>query len=227
MRIGICDQTKQEVNCTEQFLRKNVNAESVVYKTYLPEEAAIDIEEKTFSCDIFVTEIVFNDLKYDGLCLAKTIKKARPDCKIIFFAEYVPDKWDIYEVEHSYLVLKEHRDDRLVKAVCSTIGCLESKKQDYVRVSYDGAINVFSSNEIICIKRDDRLAKYYTTGGEFPQYISLRELEKTLPDTFVRVNGGCIVNKAHIKSVSGNEVVMCTGESVKIGRVYKDRLWQK
>lgn len=106
-----------EVEAVKDFIESRMDLDNVEFELYLPEEASIDVEESTFSCDIFITEIVFDNLQYNGICLARAINRSVPNCKIIFYADHIPDGWDIYDVEHCNCVMKRNRDIKLVHAV--------------------------------------------------------------------------------------------------------------
>lgn len=225
MRIGICDSTMQKVEAVERFLKYNMELDEMEFKQYLPEEASMDIEESIFSCDIFITEIVFDNLNYNGILLAKEINRAFPSCKIIFYVDHIPSELDIYDVEHCNCVLKKDRDKRLIHAIHSAIMRLDQNHKNYVRVSYGKIVHVFSSNDVVCIRKENCLTKYYTIKDTYAQYKPLSEAIKELPETFVRVNSNCIVNRRHIRRYSRNEVTLDSGETVKIGRAYKENFF--
>ena len=184
-----------EVEAVKDFIESRMDLDNVEFELYLPEEASIDVEESTFSCDIFITEIVFDNLHYNGICLARAINRSVPNCKIIFYADHIPDGWDIYDVEHCNCVMKRNRDIKLVHAVDTAIKRLNMSKSNFIRVCYGKTINIFSASEIICIHRDDRLTRYCTTRGDYVQYITLTNALKNLPKIFVRVNSNCIINR--------------------------------
>ena len=206
MKIGICDSSMHEVEAVKDFIESRMDLDNVEFELYLPEEASIDVEESTFSCDIFITEIVFDNLQYNGICLARAINRSVPNCKIIFYADHIPDGWDIYDVEHCNCVMNMSRSN-------------------FIRVCYGKTINIFSASEIICIHRDDRLTRYCTTRGDYVQYITLTNALKNLPKVFVRVNSNCIINRQHVKHYSRSTVTLDNGEVVKIGRPYKEEVF--
>lgn len=143
MKIGICDSSMHEVEAVKDFIESRMDLDNVEFELYLPEEASIDVEESTFSCDIFITEIVFDNLHYNGICLARAINRSVPNCKIIFYADHIPDGWDIYDVEHCNCVMKRNRDIKLVHAVDTAIKRLNMSKSNFIRVCYGKTINIF------------------------------------------------------------------------------------
>lgn len=225
MKIGICDSSMHEVEAVKDFIESRMDLDNVEFELYLPEEASIDVEESTFSCDIFITEIVFDNLQYNGICLARAINRSVPNCKIIFYADHIPDGWDIYDVEHCNCVMKRNQDIKLVHAVDMAIKRLNMSRSNFIRVCYGKTINIFSASEIICIHRDDRLTRYCTTRGDYVQYITLTNALKNLPKVFVRVNSNCIINRQHVKHYSRSTVTLDNGEVVKIGRPYKEEVF--
>ncbi len=224
MKMGICDSDIMTVEQIIVYIKSRLDTSNIEFVKYVPEEVMFDIEDKTFECDIFITEIIFKDLGYDGISLAKLINGMMPSCKIIFYVEDIPDDIDVYEAEHINCIKKKDRDAKLIKALSAAIECLNSKKGNYVKICYGRTTNVFTSNEVICIKKEERLTKYYTVRGEYVQYISLTDAERILPEIFIRVNSGCIVNRQYIKNYTHSVITLSTDEVIKIGRQYKKKL---
>lgn len=165
----------------------------------------------------------------NGVELAKRINKAAPSCNIIFYTNKIPNELDIYESRHVNCMLKGRHDGRLVMTTGRLIEALMSEKSKaFIKIRFDRNIIILDCQEIMYIKIENRVTKFYTARTEenenrvFCEYRPLSEIIKELPDNFVRCSASAVVNKNHIKQYNHQTVTMMDGAVIKIGRRYGD-----
>jgi len=228
MVIGICDSNIQKVNEIVNLIKEDLYMEGIEIKKYVPREVIFDIEDRQFQCDIFITELIFEDYEHDGIYLAKQINKNRPICKIMFYAECVPKYLDVYEVKHSNCLLKSGDSQKLITAIKKIINEINERKESkYISVRYSRSIYVLKCEAIIMIRKENRITKFYTDSNIYVEYKPLKDIEQVLPEYFVRCNSSCIVNKRYIRFFNHSELVLSNGETLKIGRAFKQRVLAK
>ena len=82
--------------------------------------------------------------------------------------------------------------------------------QTYVRV-----------RDILYIERDERNIRIVTKDKSYPCIYSLAKVMKKLQnENLVRANGSIIVNVAHIKSITTEEITMTDGKMTEISPIY-------
>lgn len=103
----------------------------------------------------------------------------------------------------------------------------EKKEYTYIKVKYSRKITTLKCSDIIKIKMENRITKFYTVNETYMEYKPLADIEPLLPEYFIRCNAGTIVNKNYVKSFNHTELVMKNDEVLRIGRSFKDRSLNK
>lgn len=103
----------------------------------------------------------------------------------------------------------------------------ETKKERenaFIKIMYRRKITVLDCLDIVMIRKENRITKFYTIRGIFMEYKPLIELEMLLPKCFIRCNASTIINKKYIKRYNQSELVMENGRVLRIGRSFKARV---
>lgn len=233
VKIGVCDvnedETRRTVYLLESQMRNGViDKDNVTIASHSLESVMLDLDDQKFDYDIFITELSFYNGR-NGVELAKRINKAAPSCNIIFYTNKIPNELDIYESRHVNCMLKGRHDARLVMTTGRLIEALMSEKSKaFIKIRFDRNIIILDCREIMYIKIENRVTKFYTARTEenenrvFCEYRPLSEIIKELPDNFVRCSASAVVNNDHIKKYNHQTVTMMDGAVIKIGRRYGD-----
>lgn len=233
VKIGVCDVNEDETRRTVYLLEsqmKNdvIDKDNVTIASHTLESVMLDLDDQRFDYDIFITELSFYNGR-NGVELAKRINKAAPSCNIIFYTNKIPNELDIYESRHVNCMLKGRHDGRLVMTTGRLIEALMSEKSKaFIKIRFDRNIIILDCREIMYIKIENRVTKFYTARTEengnrvFCEYRPLSEIIKDLPDNFVRCSASVVVNKDHINKYNHQAFTMMDGAVIKIGRRYGD-----
>ena len=233
VKIGVCDVNEDETRRTVYLLEspmKNdvIDKDNVTIASYTLESVMLDLDDQKFDYDIFITELSFYNGR-NGVELANRINKVAPSCNIIFYTNKIPNELDIYESRHVNCMLKGRHNARLVMTTGRLIEALMSEKSKaFIKIRFDRNIIILDCREIMYIKIENRVTKFYTARTEenekrvFCEYRPLSEIIRELPDNFVRCSASDVVNKDHIKKYNHQTVTMMDGAVIKIGRRYGD-----
>lgn len=233
MTIGVCDVNLDETQRTVYFLRSQIknniiDNENVRFVSYNLDSVMLDIDYQKFDCDIFITELLYPNGK-NGVKLAKRINAVAPSCKILFYANKIPEELDIYEANHVNCMLKGRHDARLVTFMNDLVEKMSNDdKKQFIKIRYDRNVNILDCRDIMYIKIENRVTIYYTNkkndqrDGKYYEYRPLSEIMKDLPDNFVRCSAAAVVNRDYISNYNHQTVTMVDGEEIKIGRRYGD-----
>lgn len=233
VKIGVCDVNEDETRRTVYLLEsqmKNdvIDKDNVTIASHTLESVMLDLDDQRFDYDIFITELSFYNGR-NGVELAKRINKAAPSCNIIFYTNKIPNELDIYESRHVNCMLKGRHNARLVMTTGRLIEALMSEKSKaFIKIRFDRNIIILDCREIMYIKIENRVTKFYTARTEengnrvFCEYRPLSEIIKDLPDNFVRCSASVVVNKDHINKYNHQAFTMMDGAVIKIGRRYGD-----
>lgn len=232
VKIAVCDVNEEETRRTVHILESQENdvidKNNVTITSHTLESVMLDLDDQRFDYDIFITELSFYNGR-NGVELAKRINKAAPSCNIIFYTNKIPNELDIYESRHVNCMLKGRHDARLVMTTSRLVEALMSEKSKaFIKIRFDRNIIILDCREIMYIRLENRVTKFYTARTEengnrvFCEYRPLSEIIKELPDNFVRCSASAVVNKDHIKQYNHQTVTMMDGAVIKIGRRYGD-----
>lgn len=231
MTIGVCDVNPDKTQRTVYFLRSQIknniiDNENVRFVSYNLDSVMLDIDYQKFDCDIFITELLYPNGK-NGVKLAKRINAVAPSCKILFYANKIPEELDIYEANHVNCMLKGRHDARLVTFMNDLVEKMSNDdKKQFIKIRYDRNVNILDCRDIMYIKIENRVTIYYTNrkndqrDGKYYEYRPLSEIMKELPDNFVRCSAAAVVNRDYISNYNHQTVTMVDGEEIKIGRRY-------
>ena len=219
--------TKEQGGCLHN---KHIGFNKVTIAPYTPDSVMLDLDDQKFDCDIFISELSFPNGK-NGVKLADKINDSVPSCNIIFYTNKIPDELDIYDARHVNCMLKGRHDARLVTFVDKLMDeLLRDERKRFVKIRYDRNVNILDCRDIMYIRIENRVTKYYTTkkteksDGVLYEYKPLSEIVEELPDNFVRCSAAVVVNKDYVKGYNRQMVTMIDGEKVKVGRRYGDNM---
>lgn len=205
-----------------------IDNKNVRFISYNLDSVMLDIDYQKLDCDIFITELLYPNGK-NGVKLAKRINAVAPSCKILFYANKIPEELDIYEANHVNCMLKGRHDARLVTFMNDLVEKMNNDdKKQFIKIRYDRNVNILDCRDIMYIKIENRVTIYYTNrkndqrDGKYYEYRPLSEIMKDLPDNFIRCSAAAVVNRDYISNYNHQTVTMVDGEEIKIGRRYGD-----
>ena len=91
VKIGVCDVNEDEISRTIYLLESQIKnfyigTNNVTFVKYTIDLVMLDLDDQKFDCDIFITELSFQNGS-NGVSLAKKINAIVPSCNIIFFTK--------------------------------------------------------------------------------------------------------------------------------------------
>lgn len=150
---------------------------------------------------------------------------------IIFYTNKIPYEIDIYEADHVNCMIKGYHESRLITFVDALVERLGNDvRKRFIKIRYDRNVNILDCREIMYIRIENRVTKYYTTkkndseDGVFYEYRPLSEIMQELPGNFIRCHAAAIVNRDYVQSYNHQLITMADGSKVKIGRRYGEAM---
>ncbi len=162
-------------------------------------------------------DLIFLDIhlpQQSGIDFLRGLEKVPSVIITSAFTEYAIEGFELDVVD--YLV-KPFSYDRFVKSVDRV---LEKNELVFFKSGYD--ILSVKLNEIRFITSDLDYTEIHTSDKKLLSKKTLSNWEEDLDKNFIRVHKSYIVNLSHVNKVSGNEIELNSGESIPIGRAFKD-----
>jgi DNA-binding LytR/AlgR family response regulator len=188
---------------------------------------AIDELTNSIQADIVFLDVDMPELS--GLEVADIIS---PLASIIFTTAYPNYALQAFEKNGSDFILKPISFERFTKSVTKVQGLLRSKKiaeqhseneHFFINPGVKGRMIQLSYSDIIYIEGLKNYVVIYTAEGKFITYLSMREIEKSIPlSRFIRIHKSFIINIDRIKSIDGNNVILSQTLELPIGISFKD-----
>ena len=171
-------------------------------------------------------DIVFLDIEMDGINGIAIASQLPEDTCFIFttaYLKYALDGYDLDAVDYLHKPFSFNRFQTAFSKALRRIGrqqlptasqCI-TVKQDYTNIS-------IPIDDILYIEAVEGYSKIFrVSGGCIMSRILLKNILALLPqDYFLRIHRSFIVSKSKIKSFSKQEVVLCDGSTLPIGRQY-------
>lgn len=218
MIVAVCDDNGIHLDKINRCLQDIPALSGATFHAFRDSQAMIDLlEEGRCKPDIAVLDI---NMECSGIDVAERINRRYPKCQIIFITGYLEYAPEVYDVEHTYLVLKSELNERLEKAVAKAIGKLEAEKSRQIVVAYKGETILLQPDDVSYIERRGRITIVHSASGEHQAYARPNELMGEYQNEFLRSHHSFFVNRAWIRSVNKEQIVLRGGETVPMSRTY-------
>jgi len=187
------------------------------------------IDEITNSLPV---DIVFLDVDMPELSGMDVADIISPHSSVIFTTAYPNYAVQAFEKSGADFILKPISFERFTKSVTKVQNLIKSKKLSdqhvqeehfFINPGVKGRMIQLSYSDIIYIEGLKNYVVIYTVDGKFITYLSMREIEKSIPETkFARIHKSYIINIDRIKSIDGNNVILSPTLELPIGTSFKD-----
>ena len=171
--------------------------------------------------DLILLDIEMPEM--DGISLANLIKMHLPNCLIIFITSHDRYVYDSFKVQPFRFIPKQFLEERLAEAVLDAVIWIEKNACRYYQAENQQGLERIPIGEILYIWHSGKYAYIERLNGEYVKVRKpLKQVYGELPDgDFTWLEKGSICNLAQIRKVTGSEVILMNGNSLKVSR---DRL---
>lgn len=222
LRVIICDDDIEMVVKIRDEVEHIFMTKEIKAKIHCFTDAKQISDQMLSNCDIILLDIDFEDLDYNGMDVARRLRKFRKDALIIFvtnFIEYAPEG---YEVQAFRYVLKREVNHDLQEYLLQAIKQLKTLRQTF-KIQLTGEIidlpldnilyfEVQQHNVTACVQRDSSGKKLKT----YSFSASLSDLEQKLASQgFLRIHKSYLVNMRHLKKLQCRDALLDNGSVLR------------
>lgn len=190
---------------------------NIISASWYKDAETLPISDIINSCDIFFADIALDSDNITGLDVCRKLRNAEYTKEIIFLTacrEYV---FEGYNVQAFNYLLKPIDKHQLEKCLNKYVN-LHNTDYYYYRNNQD--IFKIPYYQIISISKDHHNVILQTADDIYVERTTLNEIEKRLPEQFIRCHKSCIINIFHIYSLSGNVIRLTNNLVQPVGRTY-------
>lgn len=216
LTITIYEDNLKEIS----VLKEHINEWNIHKRHILNINAYTSWEEKSdFDSDIFPDLFIF-DIQLSGVNGMEAARQLRAygyQGYIIFLTSFREFVFQGYEVRALNFLLKPVQKEALFL-------CLNDIVEELSCCNYtfngNKIVQSIPYKDILCFSTCFHNIEILSTSGVYSHYGSLNRIIEMLPEYFLRVHRGYIVNMKHIRIFTKNQITLSNGSVVSIGRSY-------
>lgn len=166
-------------------------------------------------------DIVLMDIKLreeSGIETAKLLQREYPSIKVIFITAYIDYAKDIFDANPIHFIVKPIENEKLFAAVDKALAMVWEEKGRTLEVSFRGKISRIEMAGIDYVESDKRSVCIHEKSRSLLTIRKLGELEKELPEEFMRCHQSYIVNMNRIKEFSTDGIELYSGVRIPVSR---------
>ena len=220
INIVICDEEKSIVSSVREVVDSTLSQIDSSYTVleYTDSRSLVSDAREGAHVDIAILDI---EMPYfDGRQTAIEIKKACPDCYIIFLTAHEKYAVEAYELQIFRYALKESYREKLPKYIKDAFAMLNIQAGEVLTVTGGNTVEMIPYRNILYIKKENKYSVVYCTDGHrFAWRKPIGNVKEVLNlGEFVVVDRSCLLNITQIKCISGREIICVYGERFTVSR---------
>lgn len=186
-------------------------------------------------------DVVFSDIdmpELSGMGLLRSMKNPPVFIFITSHSHYAAESFDFDALD---FIVKPATFERLLKATTKAIEYLDLKKiasantnpypiseiEDHFFIKETKGFTRLGYDEVIYIESMGDFSKIYTTNNKHITLVNLKNLERQLPISFLRVHKQYIINLNQIVTIANAEIILNNNYTVPISLANRQELMEK
>lgn len=223
MRIAVCDDEEVFRNMLMDCLQGcRILAETPEILQFSSGEELLEAYEKNEKFDLLFLDVEMKGIS--GLETGNRIRKLDSDALIIFVTshrQFVPDAFRINAFQFLVKPVKQEDIDKELERAVEKI----KKNKGLYQIEHKGGVHIIEIKDILYVDVLLREISIHTTHGIYKKNGKLKEEIKVFqPYDFVQYSKSGIVNMENITGIEADELIMRTGEKVRMSKNYKSEV---
>ena len=223
MRVVICIPDLEE----RSFCRKRIESLSKTDGIDLTVNEVKFAENRDINSDLMNfddADLIYIgvDSNFNGISIAKAIRKAGINAIIVFYTRVKEAVFDAFDVEAlHYLVDGQISVSKFDEVFRKAVSRAESRIQASIVLNCAGEQRKILISQIYYFEVFNRIVTVYYRDGTFEFYSTLTRLEDSLARRgFVRVHRAYLVSERYIASIRQREITLLNGTTIPVGGKY-------
>ena len=215
LHIAICDDEKIMCDTLQKNISEILQNTSVTYCI----DCYTNAEQFYAVCQQY--HLLFLDIdmpNYNGVTLAKNIRKKQIHCEIIFVTilkEYVLNAFEVEALDYIY---KPIDTKRLQNALQRAMKKLQKKQQKSLFIQTKYMTQNINISQIYYIEVINRKIYVHT------QYDTIEQVQKQLDKRFIKCHRSYIINMDYFYQYQNNIITLQNGQTVPVSRLRQKEL---
>ncbi len=166
--------------------------------------------------DILLMDIRFE--KINGIDAVKEIQRTYRCLKVIFITGYMDYATQIFKAAPSNFLVKPVKNENLFTAVDELLEKIHEEESDCILLQTKGNAVRVKTRDILFAESDKRVVKLYEKETCWTVHKKIGELEKELPEYFLRCHQSFLVNMDEIKVFNADQIILFDGRKIDVSK---------
>lgn len=223
MRIAVCDDEEifrgMLIDCLNNC---GILAETPEILQFSDGEKLLEVYEKKEKFDLLFLDVEMEGIT--GLETGKRVLEFDSNALIIFVtshSQFVPDAFRINAFQFLVKPIKQEDIEKELERAVEKI----KKNKGLYQIEHKGDVHIIEIKDILYVDVLLREVSIHTTHGIYKKNGKLKEeIEVFQPYDFVQYSKSGIVNMENITGIEADELIMRTGEKVRMSKNYKSEV---
>ena len=223
INVLICDDDECFLAVLKSSVSDILRSMSIPAAVYAYNRAE-DITEANYQdCDIAFLDIDFKGETYSGMDISRTLRRHGSKAVIVFVTDYIQFAPEGYEVQAFRYILKEEIDSRLAPYIDQIIQYIRTTRKKLRIQTTEGSVEL-RTDDIYFVEAQGHIIIFHVCDDNkrewlFFSAVTLARIESELIDLgFMRLHKSFLVNMAHIKKLTGEEVQLDNGTRLRVSK---------
>ena len=217
IKIAVCDDDRKVLDGIVNVIEETYKNEVYIIRYDNPVNLIEDWQESLKNqTDIVILDICFRE--ENGIATAQKLQQINRNVKIIFITAYIEYASEIFEAQPFYFLVKPVDKQKIAEVVRSAMEAVKNEDiRSLIIQTRDGNKKV-RVDDIWYVESIKRNIVVHEVDRQISLIKKLDEVEKMLPDYFLRCHKSFLVNADKIKRMESREFVLLNDIRIPISR---------
>lgn len=217
IRITICDDDVEICEYIKALLLAKYEEEVSIFLYSSAEELKSDYTKKERNiADILLMDIDLHGV--NGIDVAAAIQEQFSEVKVIFITGHIEYCTEIFRANPNNFLMKPIEAEALYGAIERAGKQILEEIKDCFVVTCKGSVFKVKARDIFYLESEKRTVILHSRGEDWTVYRKLDDVQKELPDYFLRCHQSYLVNMNEIKSLMPLRLKLFNGAEIPISR---------
>lgn len=177
--------------------------------------------------DVLFMDIQLGESVPTGIELVEALVPHASDVQVIYMSGYLEYAPETYRTRHTWFLSKPIRQEALNAALERAVGNLDHARRGSLVVRSGSSLMQVVPSRVLYVESDRRKVRIHERGRVIETYSKIDEMERLLPDQFVRCHKSFLVNMDCISELRASDLVLANGETVPVSQRRKKALFER
>lgn len=217
LKIAVCDNQAEFCRNLKRQLLENFR-EDVKVIVY---ENVLRLEEDFIGISTRLIDLLMINVKLvgvSGIDVAKRLQILDSELKVIFISSEKEKVTDIFQAAPSSFLIKPIEKTALKAAILKVMREIEEEDRNFFVITFKGKIFKIRTKDVLYFESEKRTIILHGRQENWKVYRKLDDIQKIVPDYFLRCHQSYLVNMNEIKTIRPFRIEMVQGELIPVSR---------